>query len=1285
MAGVTQTIPNYIQGISQQPDELKIPGQVNDALNVLPNITKGLEKRPGSEFLSTLDIHGDQLTSGKYFIIDQEEKFIGRIDKSGVIQIWDLQGNEYEVWQEKHTIYFDPDNPADDEIGPTYFRRDPYTYKPKGKNWVNYFLSQTWMDLSVQQINITNAGSGYTSAPTITIGVQWAAGVSYSENAQVFNANKLYLATNAGTSGNTAPTHTTGSVSDGAVTWKYVGTQATATATVVDGKVTNIEITNKGKGYVTATVTIAAPSSGTTATATAALYKPYLEHTGEDSIQVLNINDYTFITNRERRTEMSNLTRDTCIDDSMLDSNATRGGHEYKKTKMPGESTILYHGNRRPKEAYIELKQIAYNKQYGLNFHEKGGEQRSISRATKLSVQWWGTPVTGTTFPTLTKGPKGEIQDKNTSAAVAANADGTVTERWAANPPNETKDGACRYTAREIFTINPTGKSYLAKNDSDRNKYGPLQSDPENSFEGITATSLPYHSGSLCKPYPMNFSKDSNSGQILNYHDKLNLRFELKNTGTPKAVGEEYHCDYNVEVKLLHGGEGWKKGDYFFVVMGGSDIKTSDTPNYTDPSATNYKIMVTDHEVIGYEASLGAIRPEPTSASADETVTADGILESIMAEFDRKLNPRDMKPTYQYNNNNPRTGEGWPWHAKRIGNGIYFRMYTSDKINGVADTEYPNELDWTVTASDSKLINVLTDEVNDVGDLPTHCRHGYVVKVVNSTSDKDDYYLQFKSNSAPDDGPGVWEECVKPGSRTEFAADTMPHQLVKVNARGTRPKHFELKPIDWQGKIVGDDNTNPSPSFIFNPHYSKFNAVLSKAFGEDTYDLVAGHPIQNLAFYRNRLALLANDSIILSQPGDDFNFWAKSAMTISPADSIDLSVGDTKPATLVHSISTQKGLLLFSKEKQFLLTTDNDVLSPETAKIQSISTFNYNPLVEPFSLGTTIGFVNNVGSHTKFMEMTNISNPSQTEVIEQSKLVSSLLPTTINSVAESKEDGLVLFATSDTNEDIYGYKWFNTGEKRILASWFRWKMHGNTIFHALVDGIYYAVIRVDNQDIQLQKIDLKNQPKLDSQLVDYPLHMDNLLPLTGQTYSSSTKLTTFSQPENFVVAGNKKFTIFATAGPMKGQADYPILSEGSDFTVKGDWSTSTVYAGYTYDMKVEFPVPYLKQSEGDAVRADTRASTIIHRVDLNLGPTGYHQTRLKRKRRNDWIQNHEASLNYGFEENRYLFLDSTKTTIPVYARNGDFKLSLEANHPSPCTLYSSFWEGDYNQRYYKKV
>ena len=1227
MAGITQTIPNYIQGISQQPDELKIPGQVNDALNVLPNITKGLEKRPGSEFIATLKDRGS--TGGdKYFVIDQDEKYIGRIQKSGLIQIWDFNGTEYgvNVGNNPITYQYDPTDPTKDKKHGLYETPDPHT-----NEFLKLPLSNSYLDFTIKSINVTIPGSGYTSVPTVTI--------------------------SAPPSG---------------------GTQAAATAVVTDGKVTSLIITNAGKKYeVAPTITIAAPTSGTQAEATASCFTPYLEHVGDDSIQFLNINDYTFITNREVRPEMSDKTLDTNIDDSTLSALEGEGGWEnIEGRSMPGRNLIDYKTNLRPKEAYIELKQIAYNKQYGLNFHEKGGSEKRISRAKKLSVQWWGTPVTGTSFPNIVAGPGDEYQTETTGSAVAANADGTVTQRWAATPPNATKDGTCRYTAREIFTINPTGKSYLNGPTSDRNKYGPLKKKADDTFDDgsarfqIVAEPNP-HKGEHYQPHPMEYRPILSApgvspvvyGEI---SDKLNLRFELKNTGTPKAVGENYECDYNVEIKLIHGGEGWQTGDFFFVVMEG----------------TNYKVTVADHEVIGTEASLGAIRPEPTSASADETVTADGILESIMAEFDRKMNPRDMKSGYDYTSNNPRTGEGWPWTARRIGNGIYFRMYTSDKITGVADATYDIDLDWTVTASDSKLINVLTDEVNDVGDLPTHCRHGYVVKVVNSTSDKDDYYLQFNSQSAPEDGPGVWEECVKPGIRTEVAVDTMPHQLVRYRARAGKPAFFELQPVKWAGRLVGDDNTNPTPSFLLDTQASEFNLATKE------WDKQVGHPIQNMAFYRNRIALLANDSIVLSQAGDYFNFWAKTAMTISPADSIDLSVGDTKPAILLHSISTQKGLLLFSKEKQFLLTTDNDVLSPETAKILSISTFNYNAKVQPFSLGTTIGFLNNVSSNTKFMEMTNISNPSQTEVIEQSKLVSSLMPNTVDSVAESKEDGLILFATRDADENVYGYKWFNTGEKRLLASWFRWTMHGNTIFHTIMDGVYYAVVKVDDDALQLQKIDLKTRPKLDSQLVDYPIHMDNMTLLTSSHASNET---TFAVPRegnapdtNFSVSGNKRFTIFAVDGPMKGQAEYPRIS-GSEFKLNGNWSTSTVYGGYTYDMKVEFPVPYLKQSEGDAVRADTRASTIIHRVDLNLGPTGYHQTRLKRKRRNDWIQDHEASLNYGFEENRYYFLDSTKTTIPVYARNGDFKLSLESNHPSPCTLYSSFWEGDYNQRYYKKV
>ena len=38
MASITQTIPTYNGGISQQPDEFKLPGQVVEAKNVLPDV-----------------------------------------------------------------------------------------------------------------------------------------------------------------------------------------------------------------------------------------------------------------------------------------------------------------------------------------------------------------------------------------------------------------------------------------------------------------------------------------------------------------------------------------------------------------------------------------------------------------------------------------------------------------------------------------------------------------------------------------------------------------------------------------------------------------------------------------------------------------------------------------------------------------------------------------------------------------------------------------------------------------------------------------------------------------------------------------------------------------------------------------------------------------------------------------------------------------------------------------------------------------------------------------------
>ena len=1239
MAGITQTVPNYIQGISQQPDELKLPGQVNDALNVLPNITKGLEKRPGSEFIKTLDLHGDELEEGKYFLIDQDKKYIGRVSKSGKIEIWDLDGKPYDVIQ-------------GDRISPDGLAESTYNDLP---------LSNNYYKKEIKQINIVNGGTGYTSTPTVTIGVgvrtyTHNGGADSSRTAGTYNNVATVTATGTGSgatfkvvvASNGTPTITmvtkgsgyakddTFNITDAVLggggganilftVTDVVGTGATIKSVgIVNNVITEIIIDEPGSGYTDVPTITISGGGGSNATATAIVGAlPYLQHTKSDSIQYLTINDNTFFTNRERTPVMSDRVKDAFIDDSTILTDPINGAGDNTDQTGGGKNWIHYEDNLRPKEAFIELKQIAHNKQYALNFHEPGNTNYvSQHVATELSVEWLGTA--GTTY---TEGGKTKTtKDVRWAPPPEGSSIGESID-WIINLKDnkKTADGTCKYTSRKVFTINPTGKTYSNGDESDRKKYGEYLS-TATAYKSLDEDQTTY------KPYPGTKGNQNN------------LRFELENIGTPHAVNrgddQKYECMYQTKITLMHGGEGWQKNDSFVVVL----------------EDTNYKITVENSEVQTIKASIAAVRPAPTHSGADEIVTADHILDSIIAEFDRKANLKDAAN---------KSGPGWPWVIRKIGNGLHFRFYGTDKIVNLDNGLSP--VDFNVTATNSNLFNILTSEINDVGDLPTKCRHGYVVKVLNSNSEKDDYYLQFKSHSAPADGAGIWEECPEPERRNEFARDTMPHQLVErlrvdPNNAGEFITEFVLEPIDYMPAVCGDEETNPQPSFI-------------------------NKPITNIAFFRNRIAFLAGDSVVLSQAGDYFNFWAKTGMTITPSDCIDVAVSSTSPATLLDAIAVQRGLLLFSKEQQFMLTTDNDVLRPETAKVVNISTYSYNSLIKPFSMGTSVGFTNNTTNSSRFMEMSNIQAGRPPDILEQSKIVHSLLPASIDSVAESKEQGLALFATSDTSDMVYGYKWFNTGEKRVLSSWFKWQLHGNVIFHTIVDDIYYAIIRTDDFSIQLEKIDIKNQPKISTRTGEYLVHLDNmrLIPDTDLSYSSSTKKTTVSIPDNFTVKGAKKFVIFATKGTMAGQAEYPLLDGGTTLSIAGDWSTSEVYAGYIYKMEVEFPTTFLKAEQGETVRAESRGSTIVHRVKLNFGAIGYFQTRLERKCRPDWIQDYEMAANCNFDPNCYGILPNARQTIPIYSRNEDYRLYLESIHTSPCTLHSSSWEGDYNDRFYRKV
>ena len=103
MTSVSQLLPNFIQGINGQPDELKKPGQVRNAVNVYPDVVTGLSKRTGYSCLNTnmWDYDNQSIDgTGTWFVMRRRgsdgiyKKYLFNINYDGVVSGWDAEGGD---------------------------------------------------------------------------------------------------------------------------------------------------------------------------------------------------------------------------------------------------------------------------------------------------------------------------------------------------------------------------------------------------------------------------------------------------------------------------------------------------------------------------------------------------------------------------------------------------------------------------------------------------------------------------------------------------------------------------------------------------------------------------------------------------------------------------------------------------------------------------------------------------------------------------------------------------------------------------------------------------------------------------------------------------------------------------------------------------------------------------------------------------------------------------------------------------------------------------------------
>ena len=596
---------------------------------------------------------------------------------------------------------------------------------------------------------------------------------------------------------------------------------------------------------------------------------------------------------------------------------------------------------------------------------------------------------------------------------------------------------------------------------------------------------------------------------------------------------------------------------------------------------------------------------------------------------------------------------GKTYTAVRVGAGIYISCTAAFTIEAVGG---PSQ----------DALYAFQDTVSTVSVLPNQAKDGYVVKVVNSGDvEIDDMWLQFNASSGATYGVGTWEETVGPGLTYKLDPLTMPHQLVR-QADGS----FTYGPITWDDRVIGDLNTNPNPSFV-------------------------GSQIRHMFLYRNRLGFLSNETVTMSRAGDLFNFFNTTALTATDDDPIDISASTAKPVTLHYVRPTAVGLILFGDTEQFLLSTDSDILSPKTAKINTMSSYESDPDIEAVSTGISTNFIAKTPLYTKLFNLLDIRNDTPPLAEELTLNIPELIPSTIDSFISSAAASIISLGTIGSST-VYQYRFLQLNEKRV-QSWYKWNLTGTLLDQFFDQSTYYAVV-ANGSNVEIQSFNLRQSS--DEGFLTLPtgektdVFLDYWHINPYRTYDSNADTTRIFLPYNTV--SGKTFVVVALGGYIGGSNVTSSQSVGAVLEptvagtagayyadIPGDYRGRDLVIGYQYEMSLVLPKFYITKNEGSYVSSDQTADLILHRLNVATGLSGPVTYEIDLTGIPTWNDVVSTTLPNTYVLNNVNLSAESVHVVPIYQRNKNTAIRIIGNTPFPVNLLDITWEGKYSSRFYR--
>lgn len=539
--------------------------------------------------------------------------------------------------------------------------------------------------------------------------------------------------------------------------------------------------------------------------------------------------------------------------------------------------------------------------------------------------------------------------------------------------------------------------------------------------------------------------------------------------------------------------------------------------------------------------------------------------------------------------------------------------------------------------------------VQNFNNLPRSAPNGFTVQVKGATNVADDYYVRYDGDTQ------LWTECARPETPTTLDSSTMPQGLVR-NA----DMSFTLKPLEWDDRDVGDEDSNPEPSFV-------------------------GATINDIFFYRNRLGLISGENVILSRSASFFNFWFASVVDMQDTDPIDLAVSHNSVSILYHAVPFDEELLLFSNDTQFLLRADG-VLSPKNCSITEVTEFTCNPYVRPVGAGRRVYFPTERAEFTTIKEYFTIEDTTNLKDAQDvTSHVPSFIPNGVYKIVSSNTENVLGFFTIGAESKVYIYKYLFVDNSRLQSSWSYWEFNGARILGGgFINSTLYLVF--DRQGmITLESVSFTYNTKDYEEYEPYRVFMDRkvVLPaITSDAYDDiegRTKVDMKTMYGDTLKAG-VSYGLVDSKGFFRKWTPEEMVDDRYVW-LQGNWVGRRFIEGELYKFKAKFSEVMIRKQDDNGVTAYTEGRLQLRNFWVNYENCGYIKAIVEcfDKETYEYVMTARL-LGSGRNKIGLTALETGQFKFPVQSLSSNCSISIETELPMPVALIGAGWEGVYYKR-----